>query len=74
VSIKISDHHMHLEIDGQIIATAIEDGQGSWKVTHWPRLFRRDQAITALTVTELLATGHDSGDPVVRALRAELRS
>jgi hypothetical protein len=72
VPIKISDHHMHLEINGQIIATAIEDGQGWWEVTHWPRFFRRNQAITALTVTELLATGCDSDAPAVTALRAEL--
>lgn len=72
MSIYISDHHMRLEINGQIIATAIEDGHGWWTVTHWPRFFRRDQAITALTVTDLLASGHDSGDPVVTALRAEL--
>ena len=70
--IKISDHHMHLEINSQIIATAIEDDQGWWEVTHWPRFFRRSEAITALTVTELLATGHDSDDPVVTVLRAEL--
>jgi hypothetical protein len=74
VPIKISDHHMQLEINGLIIATAIEDAQGWWEVTHWPRFFRRDQAITALTVTELLTTGHDSSDPVVTALRAELMS
>jgi hypothetical protein len=74
VSIHISDHHMHLEINRQIIATAVEDGQGWWRVTHWPRLLRRNQAITALTVTELLATGYGSTDPVVTALRAELLS
>jgi hypothetical protein len=72
VSIKISDYYMHLEINGQIIGTAIEVGQGWWRVTHWPRFFRRNQAITAPTVTELLETGYGSGDPVAMALRAEL--
>ncbi len=37
------------------------------------RFFDRDQAITALTVTELLESGRDSNDPVVTALRDELR-
>jgi len=41
-------------------------------VTYWPRFFDRNQAITALTVTELLESGRDGNDPVVAALRAEL--
>jgi hypothetical protein len=42
-------------------------------VTYWPRFFDRNQAITALTVTDLLETGYRSDDPVVTALREELR-
>jgi len=42
-------------------------------VSHWPRFFDRNQAITALTVTELLESGCGSNDPVVKALREELR-
>jgi hypothetical protein len=41
-------------------------------VTYWPRFFDRNQAITVLTVTQLLET-RDSDDPVVAALRDELR-
>jgi hypothetical protein len=37
------------------------------------RFFDRNQAITALTVTELLHGGRDGDDPLVRALREELR-
>ncbi|HUZ26047.1 MAG TPA: hypothetical protein VMV07_20015 [Streptosporangiaceae bacterium] len=37
-----------------------------------PRLFDRNQAITALTVTELLETGRDCDDTLVRALREDL--
>ncbi len=44
-----------------------------WEVSHWPRFFDRNQAITALAVTELLESGRDSSDPVVKALREELR-
>jgi len=60
------------EIDGRVIATATERAGGWWEVTYWPRFFDRNQAITALTVTELLESGRDGNDPVVAALRAEL--
>jgi hypothetical protein len=33
----------------------------------------RDQAITALTITELLARSRDNNDPVVLALREKLQ-
>jgi hypothetical protein len=39
---------------------------------YWPRFFNRNQAITALTVTELLESGRDSNAPLVAALRREL--
>jgi hypothetical protein len=73
MSIKISDDFMYLEIGGQVIATARQRGDGWWEVSHWPRFFDRDQAITALTVTGLLEAGRDNHDPVVVALREELR-
>jgi hypothetical protein len=73
VSIRIGRGFMSLEIDGSVIATATERADGWWEVTLWPRFFDRNQAITALTVTELLEGGRDSNDPVVRALREELR-
>jgi hypothetical protein len=73
MSIKIDDGFMCLEIDGKVIATARERADGWWEVSHWPRFFDRNQAITALTVTELLESGRDSNDPVVMALREELR-
>jgi hypothetical protein len=72
VSIKIDDSFMCLEIDGQVVATAREWADGGWEVTHWPRFFDRNQAITVLTVTELLEGGRYSTDPVVIALREEL--
>jgi hypothetical protein len=73
VSIKINDDSMYLEIDGIVIATAKERTDGWWEVSSWPRFFDRNQAITALTVTELLHGGRDGDDPLVRALREELR-
>ena len=71
--IKIGDGFMSLEIDGQIVATARERAGGWWEVSHWPRFFDRNQAMTALTNTELLENGRDSNDPLVLALREELR-
>ena len=73
MAIKINDDLMTLEIGGQVISRARRRPDGWWEVTCWPRFFDRDQAITALTVTELLETGHDGDDPLVAALREELR-
>ena len=71
--IRIGDGTVQLDIDGRILGTATERAGGWWEVTYWPRFFDRNQAITALTVTELLESGRDSNDPVVAALRQELR-
>ena len=73
MSIKINDDFMCLEIDGIVIATARMRADGWWEVSHWPRFFDRNQAITALTVTELLKSGRDSNNPVVMTLREELQ-
>jgi hypothetical protein len=73
VPIKIDNDFMCLEIDGAVLATARKRADGWWEVSYWPRFFDRNQAITALTITELLYSGRDKNDPVVRALREELR-
>jgi hypothetical protein len=73
MAIKIDEDMMTLEIGGVVIATARQRPDGWWEVSHWPRFFDRNQAITALTVTELLETGYRSDHPVVTALREELR-
>ena len=73
MAITINDDQMTLEIDGTVLAVAKRRPGGWWEVTGWPRFFDRDQAITALTVSELLEMGHDSDDPLVSALREELR-
>jgi hypothetical protein len=71
--IKIEDDFMSLEVDGAILATARKRADGWWEVSYWSRFLDRNQAITALTITGLLDSGHDSNDPLVRALREELR-
>jgi hypothetical protein len=68
------DGVMALEINGEVIATARERAGGWWEVSHWPRFFDRNLAITALTITELLEAGRTRDDPLVTALRQELRS
>ena len=73
MAIKIDDDHMTLEIGGEVVAEARREPGGSWEVTRWPRLLDRNQAISALIVTELLASGRDEDDPQVVALRKELQ-
>jgi hypothetical protein len=58
--IKINYHRMSLESSGSVAS--------------WPRRLRREEAITTLTITELLAFGRNSSDPAMTSLRAELMS
>jgi hypothetical protein len=71
--IKIEDDLMSLEVDGTVLATARKRVDGWWEVRYWPQFFDRNQALTALTITELLDSGRGNDDPAVRALREELR-
>jgi hypothetical protein len=73
MAINIEDDRMSLEVGGTVLATASRRPGGWWEVSYWPRFFGRNQAITARTITELLHSGLDSNDPLVRALREELR-
>jgi len=58
MALRMHDGFMSLEINGTVIATARELAGGWWQVALWFRLFDRNQAITALTIIELLeATG-----------------
>ena len=61
---------MRLNVEARVVATArfsehaAADDRGAWIVSDRPlRLFSRNQAITALTITELLAIGYYA-DPV----------
>jgi hypothetical protein len=71
--IKINDGFLCLEADGQVTAAARRRAGGWQEVSYWPRFCDRSQAITAVAVTELLASGRGSSDPVASALREELR-
>jgi hypothetical protein len=70
--IKISDRRKCLEIDGTTIATDIGDDSGWWVVACWPQLLRRGQVVAGLIVTERPASGYNTSDRVVTALRSEL--
>jgi hypothetical protein len=73
MAIKINDDLMVLEVGGEVISQARLRPDDWWEVTRWPRFFTRNQAITALLITELLENGRDNDDPRVAALRKELR-
>jgi len=69
MAVNICDDLMTLEVNGTIVAKAERRPGGWWEVTNWPRFFDRNQAITVLTVTELLELGYRNDDPLVVALR-----
>ena len=73
MTLNINEDSMTVDVDGVVIATARRIPSGWWEVSHWPQSFDRNQAITALMVTELLAAGRSNDDPLVAALRGELR-
>jgi hypothetical protein len=76
---RIEVHLMTAEFDGRVIATArysplaMADGQGAWIVSGLPhRVFTRNQAITAMVLTERLAAGYGDDDVFVIGWRKEL--
>ena len=73
MSIKINNDVVRLETGGQAIATSRQRTEGWREVSHRPRFFGRNQAITALTITQLLESGYPDDDQLVAALREELR-
>lgn len=70
--IKICEDSMTAEHDGCMIATATRTGD-RWTVSTCPYARTRNQAITALTLAEWLATGHGDDDPFAAAWCEELR-
>jgi hypothetical protein len=79
MSVRIESEHMAAEVNGVVVATgrwswyAAADGNGAWITsTHPKRLFSRDQAISAMVLASLLASGCGDDDPHVISLRKEL--
>jgi hypothetical protein len=73
MSIKIKNSVMWLEVNGRVVAVARQRPDGWWEISHWPRFLDRNQAITAMTITQLLEAGYRDDDQLVAALREELR-
>ena len=71
--IKINDGSTRLEAGGQVLATARQRADGWREVSYRPRFVDRNQAITAVAITELLASGRGRSHPVPSGLREELR-
>src|SRR5260370_28641020 len=63
-----------LELVSVFVAAARPGAGGRWQVSPWPAPLVRNQAITALTITELWERGYRSDHSVVVALNDELTS
>jgi hypothetical protein len=72
MALHITDDFMSLEINETVTATARKRDDGWWEISSWPRLLDRNQAVTALTITELLESGYPGSHPLVAELRKEL--
>lgn len=79
MSVRIKSEHMAAEVNGVIVATArwswyaAAVGKGAWVASTHPKcLFSRDQAISAMVLASLLASGRGDDDPHVTSLRQEL--
>jgi hypothetical protein len=68
MSTKINEDSMSLEINGTEI-TAVVRLDRLWRVTGWPRLLSRNEAITALTLAARLTRSHACRGPDVVGTR-----
>jgi hypothetical protein len=71
MALHINDDSMSLEVNGAMVKAAIRL-DNLWRVTGWPRLLTRNEAITALTLAEWLLSGRCADVPCVTAWREEL--
>ncbi|HEX9540313.1 MAG TPA: hypothetical protein VGA04_19295 [Streptosporangiaceae bacterium] len=71
MSIKINEDSMTLEINGAAVEAAVRLDT-LWRVTGWPRLLTRNEAITALVLAQRLLAGYGDDDPFVAGWREEL--
>ena len=63
---------MALEVADTVATYAEVQADGKRPASTWPVPVDRNQAITALTMTELLHQGYLDGHPILAALRDEL--
>ena len=71
MALHINDDSMSLEINGAAVKAAVRL-DNLWRVTGWPRLLTRNEAITALVLAERLLAGYGDDDPFVAGRREEL--
>ena len=71
MALHINDDSMSLEINGAAVKAAVRL-DNLWRVTGWPRLLTRNDAITALVLAERLLVGYGDDDPFVAGWREEL--
>jgi hypothetical protein len=71
MALHINDDSMSLEINGATVKAAVRLAN-LWRVTGWPRLLTRHEAITALVLAERLLAGYGHDDPFVAGWREEL--
>jgi hypothetical protein len=67
MALHINDDSMSLEINGAAVKAAVRL-DNLWRVTGWPRLLTRNEAITALVLAERLLAGY--GGAAVAAVAA----
>ena len=70
MALTIDDDRMTSD-ECDTVATRRPDGR--WTVTGRPGVYDHNQAVTALTVDELRASGVPAADPLVQMLESELR-
>jgi hypothetical protein len=61
MAMHINDDSISLEINGATVKAAVRL-DNLWRVTGWPRLLTRNEAITALVLAERLLAGYGGGD------------
>jgi hypothetical protein len=71
MALHINDDSMSLEINGATVEAAVRL-DNLWRVTGWPRLLTRNEAITALVLAERLLAGYGDDDPFVAGWQEEL--
>jgi hypothetical protein len=71
MAVRINDDSMSVEVNGEVMSAAGRMNS-MWRVTGWPQLMTRNEAITALVLAERLAAGYGDDDPFVIGWQEEL--
>jgi hypothetical protein len=66
MALTINEDSMSIEVGGSVVTAAVRYDADLWKVTGWPRLLTRNEAVKALTRAEQLLGDRD-GDLSITA-------